>query len=320
MSGEAELMKALRRIYFSALVCGITLFFACVTLRHDVAAQADNKVAKTLTLGLVSETNRSVIEEHFRDFVRYVARRLWSGTEIEGKVVVASTPFELVKLLEQRRVDFYMESVYPTYTINYVHGAGKMLLRRWKGGMVEYQSLIFTNRESGVRWLEDLRGKTIVFEDPSSTSGYLLPKIFLQRNGFTVVQKRGFDPHASPAEVSYLFAYSQKKLVDLVLKKEAAAGAFSNDDHAKLSDQKKSEIAVLAQTERIPRHLVSVRSDLPDAVAGRLEEVLLAMHEDPEGRRILNKTDQTTKFDQLPGGEAALRRRVLESFYSPEKK
>jgi phosphonate transport system substrate-binding protein len=310
-----------RQMHFSALVCGTTLLFAGVTLRHDVVAQTGNKVEiKTITLGLVSEINRSTIEDHFRDFVRYVARRLSSEPEIEGKVVVAATAFQLAKLLEQRRVDFYMESAYPTYTINHVHGVGKTLLRRWKSGMTEYQGLIFTSRDSEIRRLGDLRGKTIVFEDPGSTSGYLLPKVFLQRNGFKLVQKREFDPYASPTEITYLFAYSQKKLLELVLKKQAGAGAFSNDDHANLSDQEKSEINVLAQTERLPRHLVSVRSDLPSAVAGRLEEILLTMHEDDEGRRILKKTDQTTKFDQLPGGEAALRRRLLETFYSADKK
>jgi ABC-type phosphate/phosphonate transport system substrate-binding protein len=76
---------------------------------------------------------------------------------------------------------------------------------------------------------------------------------------------------------------------------------------------------VLAQTERLPRHLLSVRSDLPPALVARLEEILLAMHEDETGRRILNKTDQTTKFDPLPEGEAGLRRRLLETFYSREK-
>lgn len=290
-------------------------------LRTDAAAQAENKIEiKTITLGLVSEINRYAIEEQFGDFVRYVAGRLSSESEVEGKVMIAATPFQLAKLLEQRRVDFYMESAYPTYTINYVHGAGKTLLRRWKGGMAEYQSLIFTKRDGGVRKLEELRGKTIVFEDPGSTSGYLLPKIFLQRSGFKLIEKRKYDPYASPLEISYLFAYSQKKLLDLVLNKQAAAGAFSNHDHASLSDQQKSELAVLAQTERIPRHLVSVRSDLPAAVAGRLQQILLAMHEDDQGRRVLKKTDQTTKLDPLPGGEAALRRRLLETFYSPEKK
>jgi phosphonate transport system substrate-binding protein len=290
-------------------------------LRHDAAAQADSKAkVKSINLGLVSETNRSSIEEHFGDLVKYVARRLSSGSETQGRVVVAATPFQLARELEQRRVDFYLESAYPTYTINYVHGAGKGILLRWKGGLAEYESVIFTKRDSGVGRLEDLRGKTIVFEDPGSTSGYLMPKVFLQRSGFKLVEKRPFDPYASSTEISYLFAFSQKKLLDLVLKKQAEAGAFGSHDHADLNAQTKSEIIALARTERIPRHLVSVRADLSPTIALRLEEVLLSMHEDAEGRRILKKTDQTTKFDPLPGGEAALRRRLVEAFYFPEKK
>lgn len=313
--------KWIRPLHVVPALCGITLLLAPVTFRHVAAAQTGDKVeTNTITLGLVSETDRSAIEERFRDFVRYVARRLSSGSEIEGKVVVAPTTFQLVKLLEQRRVDFYMESAYPTYTINHVHGAGKTLLRRWKSGMTEYQGLIFTSRDSGIRSLEDLRGKTIAFEDPGSTSAYLLPKVFLQRSGFKLVQKREFDPFASPSEIGYVFAYSQKRLLDMVLTKQAAAGAFSTDDHANLSDRQKSVVTVLAQTERLPRHLLSVRSDLPSAIVGRLEEILLAMHEDEVGRRILNKSDQTTKFDRLPEGEAGLRRRLLETFYSPDKK
>ncbi|HYA27506.1 MAG TPA: hypothetical protein VEI95_01720 [Acidobacteriota bacterium] len=42
------------------------------------------------------------------------------------------------------------------------------------------------------------------------------------------------------------------------------------------------------------------------------------MSDDEEGRRILSRTDQTTKFDRLPGGEAALRKRLVDSFYSLE--
>ena len=309
-----------RRARFTPLVGAVMLLFAALPLRHAAAQTAKNAEVKTITLGLVSEINRAAIEEHFRDLVGYVARRLALTSNIDGKVVVAPTPFELVKLLEQRRVDFYMESVYPTYTINYVHGAGKMILRRWKSGMAEYQSLIFTKRDGGIKRLDELRGKTIVFEDPGSTSGYLMAKFFLQRNGFKLAEKREFDANASPAQVSYLFAYRQEKLLYLVFTKQAAAGAFSDGDHAKLSDKEKSDIAVLAQTERLPRHLVSVRSDLSPQIVARLNDILIAMHDDPEGQRILDKTDQTTKFDRLPGGEDGLRKRLLESFYSPERK
>lgn len=274
----------------------------------------------TLTLGIVSEVYQREIEERFRDFVRYLAKKLSPGSDFEGKVMVAPTAFQIARLLEQKKVDFYMESPYATYLINDVHGAGKLLLRRWKSGMAEYQSLIFTKKNGGINRLEDLRGKLIAFEDPDSTSGHFLPKFFLLRQGFKLADKSRFDPHGAPTEIGYIFANTQEKLVELVSTKQVAAGAFSNDDLAALDEKKKSDFTVLAQTEKLPRHLLSVRKDLPAALASRLEKTLLAMNEDDEGRRILQKIDDTTKFDALPGGEAAMRRRLLESFYSPEKK
>jgi phosphonate transport system substrate-binding protein len=284
----------------------------------SVAAQVpEGAEGKTLSLGLVSETHREEIQKHFQDFVRYVTRKLSSGSAIEGRVVIASTHFELAKLLEQRKVDFYMESAYPTYVINFVHGAGKLLLRRWKGGLADYYSVIFTRSDSAIKRVEDLKGKTIVFEDAGSTSGYLLPKLFLQKRGLKLTEKGRFSPDSVATGVGYVFARSQEKLVDAVLGKQAAAGAFSNDDLSGLDEKKKLDIGVLAQTDRLPRHLLSVRGDLAPALVGRLESILLAMHDDAEGQKILRKTDGTTKFDMLPGGEAAMRRRLLDSFYSP---
>ena len=43
--------------------------------------------AKALHLGLVSEINKQAIEEHFRDFVRYVSRRSAAGVEAGARVV-----------------------------------------------------------------------------------------------------------------------------------------------------------------------------------------------------------------------------------------
>lgn len=275
---------------------------------------------RNLTLGIVAETHQREIEEHFGAFARYVAHKISAPTPLEGKVVVTSTLPELAKLLDQGTVDFYMESPYPTYIVNNVHGAGMLLLRRWKSGMADYRSLIFTHRSSGIQRLDDLRGKMIAFEDPESSSGYFLPKLFLQRNGFKLAEKSGLDANVGAAEVGFVFARTQENLVDWVLSKKIAAGAFSNDDHAALDEKRRNDVLVLAQTELLPRHLLSVRKDMPLGLVGRLEKILLAMHEDAEGRKILQNTDGTTKFDLLPGGEAVIRRRLLDSFYSPERK
>ena len=77
-------------------------------------------------------------------------------------------------------------------------------------------------------------------------------------------------------DIGYLFAYSQGKLVDWVLSKKAAAGAFSDDDFGRLEENKRADIVILARTQPLPRHFISVRKDFAPALVERLENVLLA--------------------------------------------
>jgi phosphonate transport system substrate-binding protein len=268
---------------------------------------------QTLTLGLVFQAPSKPVEERFHPLVDYAARRLSPPGEIKGTIAFAPTTGQMMKLLDEKRIDFYMESPYPTYLINRL-GAAKLLLRRWKGGIAEYRGLIFTNKESGVVRLEDLRGKILAFEDPGSTSGYFLPKLFLLKKGFSVMEKPGVDAKVSANEIGYIFAHSDKNMVNLVLKNKVAAGAFSNDDYAGLEDKSKTSISILGESESMPRHLVSVRKDLPQPVVKQLKEILLNMHQDEEGQKILRQTDNTTKFDSLPGGEEMMRRKLIELF------
>jgi phosphonate transport system substrate-binding protein len=310
-------MKRQRRRLFVIAIAA--LLFGAIRGSNAVGQTPSRVEVRTLSLGIVSEVHQKEIEEHYRDFVGYLARKLSAASDVEAKVIIASTPTELAKLLGQQKVDFYMESTYSTYVINDVQGAGKLLLRRWQRGKPEYQSLIFTKRNSGVNRLDDLRGKIIVFEDPESTSGYFLPKFFLLRNGFKLSEKGRLDASVAPGEIGYVFASSQEKLVDLVLTEQAAGGAFSDDDYAKLDEKAKADVGVLAQSERLPRHLVSIRKDMAPPLADRLKAILLSMSEDDEGRKILQKTGETTKFDMLPEGEEGMRRRLLETFFSPAR-
>jgi phosphonate transport system substrate-binding protein len=180
--------------------------------------------------------------------------------------------------------------------------------------MAEYQSLIFSNKDSETSRLEQLRGKMIAFEDPGSTSGYFLPKVLLLKKGFKLAEKSALDAKVSPKEIGYVFASTGVNVVNLVLSNRVAGGAFSNDDYGVLDEKRRAAVTILAQTEMFPRHLVSVRKDLDPLVKNHLKEVLLSMHQDEAGRSIMQKTDNTTKFDLLPGGEEMFRRKLVETF------
>jgi phosphonate transport system substrate-binding protein len=288
-----------------------------LSITVESGGQTNKTSGKTLALGIVFQVPRAPLEEHFRPLVDYAARKLTPTAETKGMVVVAPTPGQMMKLLEEKRVDFYMESPYPTYLINRL-GAAKLLLRRWKGGIGEYRSLIFTNKESGIARLEDLRGKIIAFEDTGSTSGYLLPKLFLLKKGFSVVEKPSAGAKVSDREIGYIFADTYKNIASLVVQNKVAAGAISNDDYASVDDTSKASISILGESESVPRHLVSVRKDLPEAMAKRLKEILLGMNQNDAGQKILRETDDTTKFDSLPGGEEMIRRKLVE-LYRPRR-
>src|SRR6185369_411687 len=115
-------------------------------------------------------------------------------------------------------------------------------------------------------------------------------------------------------EIGYIFADTDKNIVNLVIQEKVAAGAFSNDDLASLDDKVKQLISILGESELVPRHLVSVRKDLPETVRLNLKEVLLGMDREEQGQAILRKIDNTTKFDSLPGGEESVRRKLVELY------
>jgi phosphonate transport system substrate-binding protein len=307
----------MNRLRHSILIAvGFATLVLIIAPRATRAGQTTGPIkVKSITLGLVSGTSQRAIEAHFQNLVGYVARRLGSGPNTEGKTVIVPGPLQMAKLLEEKKIDFYMESPYPTYLIN-KQGAASLLLRRWKSGLAEYRSLIFSKRDGETSRLEQLRGRMIAFEDSGSTSGYFLPKVLLLKKGFTLTEKSAIDAKVSPKEIGYVFASTDVHVVNFVLSKQVAAGAFSDDDYGALEENRKSDITILAQTDPFPRHLVSVRRDLDPAVKNRLKEILLAMDQDNEGRSILQQTDNTTKFDLLPGGEASVRRKLVETFRS----
>ncbi|PWL18490.1 phosphonate ABC transporter substrate-binding protein [Falsochrobactrum shanghaiense] len=49
-----------------------------------------------------------------------------------------------------------------------------------------YYSVMYTRADSGIENLEQMKGKTLAFADPNSTSGYLVPKAELEMQGVNV--------------------------------------------------------------------------------------------------------------------------------------
>ena len=252
--------------------------------------------AGSFRVGSIS-TSPVVETRKFWPLASYLERQLQSQGIVEVKVVVAESIPAMSSLLQTRQVDLYIDSFFPALAVSRLSGS-KLLLRRWKMGKGEYQSVIFTRKDSGIARLEDLMGKVIAFEAPFASSSYFFPKMVLLEKGLRLTLKRqGIDPVKSD-EVGYIFRYSDTQTIFMVLSGVVAAGATDDQKYLTLAKNLDS-FKVLHETVSFPRQIVSHRADLPAKLVTRVKEVLLNMHQTEEGRQVLRDFESTAKFEEI---------------------
>ena len=110
----------------------------------------------------------------------------------EGQVKIAATVEGIAHLVSTGQVDLYFDSIYPATLVSDASGAHP-ILRRWRFGVEKYHSVIFASKESGIKSIEDLPGHTISFDSPYSTSGFLLPSVYLLERDLNLVGKRSYN-------------------------------------------------------------------------------------------------------------------------------
>ena len=256
--------------------------------------------AGVLTIGSVS-LNPTHEYEVVRPFVDFIAANLHHVGIGRGQVVVVSSLSHMIEELREGRVDLFIDSPFPAVFV-WQHTDVEPILRRWKRRSDVYRSVVFTRADSGVESVVDLAGRIIAFGEPFSTSGFLMPKAALASAGLRMVNYE--DPAASiPGDrVGYVFSNDAENTMFWVLKQKVVAGAVNADYFEALAGDRISELRILLTTEAVPRNVVCARKDLDPKVVQAIEDLLLEMHLNDEGRASLEKFEETTRFDRFPGG------------------
>ena len=179
-----------------------------------------------------------------------------------------------------------------TADIAFVHPAGYVLANReakaqivavdvWHG-KTSYTSRIFVRKDSGFKSVEELRGKTIAFADPASTSGYVYPMVLLMKKG--LVKNR--DPKTFFKEAMFAGTH-EAALLALLNGSVDAVASFDLAPEQYLKDkQRVDKLTYIAETDPIPEAGMVVREGLDPALVKKLQDALMAFNA-PQYRPIL---------------------------------
>jgi len=275
----------------------------------DVPATASVET-RAIVLGDISDDPAEVIEGT-QPLADYLASHLSDYGITEGQVKIASSTDEMARLLESGEVDLYFDSVYPATLISDQAGA-KIVLRRWRFGVEQYQSVIFASVASGITSIDQLPGHMVAMDAPYSTSGFLLPSVYLLENGLTLTGKKSSGDPVSDNEIGFVFSYDDENTLQWVLSGLTDAGV-TDDFHFDVDfpDDATAQLVELARTESAPRQVMVMRSGLDEKLTQAVVHVLTTMHETEDGQAALEPF-QTTKFDEFPEGLDSATARMRE--------
>jgi len=188
------------------------------------------------------------------------------------RVTVASDYAAVIEALRNRTAD--LAFVHPVGYVLANREAKAMIVAKdqWHGN-TSYTSRIYVRKESGLKTLEDLRGKTIAFVDPSSSSGYVYPMVILIQKG--LVTNR--DPKTFFKE----FVFSGSHDAGLMALLNGHVDALASFDQAReqyLKDPALREKLIwVAESAPIPEGGICARDGLDPAMVAKVRAALLSM-------------------------------------------
>ncbi|MFZ5798019.1 MAG: phosphate/phosphite/phosphonate ABC transporter substrate-binding protein [Desulfobulbaceae bacterium] len=231
---------------------------------------------KPLRVGVASMVTPVSAVRYYQQIVDYLAAKL----ETPAEMVHRTTYDEIDRMLAQQQVDLAFICTAPYVEDKDAFGV-ELLVAPVVDGKTTYQSYIIVHQDGSIAAIEDLAGKTFAFVDPKSNTGRQYPLYLLARNGWE--PDRFFE--------RYFFSYSHNKSVEMVAKKKADAAAVDSAVYAYMLAEDSpyaKQVKIIHRSPEFGIPPVVVPPGLPVFLKNKIREILLAMHLDPEGKKILS--------------------------------
>ena len=138
-------------------------------------------------------------------------------------------------------------------------------------GSLGYRSCLIVHADSDVFSPEDMAGKTFAFNDPNSTSGYLVPSTFF-------LTEMGIDPQKHFAKL--VFSGSHEASILAVANRKVEIASTNLPDLQQLTREGKvprGALRVIWVSKLIPNDPIVVRKDLPQSFKSAVQESLVSM-------------------------------------------
>ncbi|MDU6572627.1 MAG: phosphate/phosphite/phosphonate ABC transporter substrate-binding protein [Gemella haemolysans] len=245
------------------------------------------KEEKVIKMGFVPLKNSEKLVEDLKPISDYLSERL--GVKVEA--FTASNYIGVVEGLGSGSVDFGIIPPFSSLLAQKQSNAKPILTSKGKTGKPGYTAELYVRKDSGIKSLQDVKGKKVAFVDPSSSSGYIYPGAMLVNAGLNLDK-----------DISYQFSGGHDKSLQLLLNKDVDVIATFDgveDRYAKDFPQAKTDIQKLATSDMIPGVMVTTSGKMDKELQEKLEKALRDIEKDPKMKEMFTKMFSITGFTDV---------------------
>jgi phosphonate transport system substrate-binding protein len=263
----------------------------------DVVLAQAQQVFKVTTIPEEAATEQV---RKFGPIVKYLESRL--GMKVEF-IPVSDYP-AAVEAMVNKNVDMVWFGGF-TFVQASVRSGGKVIPIAQREEDTKFQSVFITKSDSGIKTLNDLKGKQVSFGSQSSTSGHLMPRSYLLQ--------ASIDPDKDFKRVAYSGAHDATIASVVSGKVDAAALDITVwNKFVKEGKVDTKDVNVFFTTPGYFNYNWAVHADMPAAMRERVAKALIDIDPaTPQGKEILDLNRATryipTRAENYRGIETAAR-------------
>lgn len=187
-----------------------------------------------------------------------------------------------VEAMISKKADVSFMSPLPYVLANKYSGV-EAVLGEIYDGKPYYYSRIFVRKDSGIKEISDLKGRTIAYVDPISSSGFMYPQDIFVRAGLV---NGGVEKPEGKFFRRVYFAGGDQQAVNSVVGGFVNAAGVSQYALNLLRPDQRDQVVAIAQSARIPSHNVVVRKGLEPEIRRKFIAAMLKMNQ-PENRNMI---------------------------------
>ncbi len=259
-----------------------TLLLAASLLAARPAAAAE-VAARKLVVSAIPDEAPTELQRKFAPLGAYLARQL--GVEV--KFIPVTDYAATVEGLAGGHLDLVWYGGFTFVQARRRTGNAIPLVQREEDA--HFHSKFVTRAGSGIAALRDLKGRTLAFGSESSTSGHLMPRLFLMR--------AGIDPDRDLAR--YAFSGAHDATVKWVESGKVDAGVLNESVWNELVERRMVDprkVVVFETTPPFHDYCWTARGDLDPALVARIKAAFLALDPARPGDRAILDLQRTRRF------------------------